>query len=168
MWPEEKRRNHPIRERRRIGDGYTWMIPFNTRQVEWSRTPDYVLEHACFKMDLSMNYDDPKPYNIEYDAFRHYTIDFDTLKSKVLKHEYLYGDVSMRDFFVPRLQSSTIQELRRLVPEERPTNYDRMLWNHDIVDILLDGFDRPASWRYRDDDFPALYMAYETYHPERL
>ena len=168
MWPEEKRLNHPIRERRRIGDGYTWMIPFNTRQVEWSKTPDYVLEHACFKMNLSMNYDDSKPYDVDNGDVRHYAIDFDTLKSKVLKHEYLYGDVSMLKFFVPRLHSSTMRELRTLVPAERPTNYDEILWTPGNVDTLLDGFDRPASWTYRDDDFPAWYKAYETYHPEWL
>ncbi len=51
MWPEEQRHNHPIRERRRVGDRYTWMIPFDTRRVEWSKTPDYVLEHACFRVN---------------------------------------------------------------------------------------------------------------------
>ncbi len=55
-WPEEKRLNHPIKHTRRVGDRFTWTIPLNTEGVTGSKTPDYVLEHACFGM--SVNGDD--------------------------------------------------------------------------------------------------------------
>ena len=166
MWPEEKRSNHPIRERRRIGDRYTWVIPFDTRKVEWSITPDYVLEHACFKMDLSMNYDDDKIYDREEEDVRYYTIEAKTLESKVLKHNYVYGEDDMKNFIFPRLHSSTVLELRVLKSEQRPTNYDFILGNLGDIDGALGDFDRPASWRYRDDEFPEWYKAFEKYKPE--
>lgn len=50
-----------IRERRRIDDRYTWTIPFDTRKVEYSKRPGYVLEYSCFKIDLSVSYDDNIP-----------------------------------------------------------------------------------------------------------
>ena len=48
---EEKRLNHPIKTFRRVGDRFTWTIPFETENVQWSKIPDYVLEYACFQME---------------------------------------------------------------------------------------------------------------------
>ena len=166
MWPEEQRCNHPIRERRRVGDRYTWTIPFDTRNVEPSKTPDYVLEHACFKMDLSMSYDDDQSYDYAQEDVRHYTIEANTLESKVLKHTYLYGDIDMMNFISPRLHSSTMLELRKLDPAQRPANYLEMLRNRGDSDRALGDFDRPATWTYRDDEFSTWYKAFEKYKPE--
>ena len=48
MWPEEKRINHPVRKYRQLGDRFTWTIPVDSKKVEWSKTPNYVLEYASF------------------------------------------------------------------------------------------------------------------------
>lgn len=165
MWPEEKRRNHPIRERRRVGDRYTWTIPFDTRKVEWSKTPDYVLEHACFEMDLSMNYDNEE-FQYRNQSVRYYVIEANVLESKVLKHTYVYGGVDMIDFFFPRLHSFIISEIYKLDPAQRPTNYKQMLEYPGNIDGALGDFDQPASWTYRDDEFPKWYKAFEQYQPE--
>lgn len=37
MWLEEKRLNHLIRTCRRVGDGFAWTIPFDTKNVQWSK-----------------------------------------------------------------------------------------------------------------------------------
>lgn len=166
MWPEEKRRNHPIQKRRRIGDRHTWTIHFDTRSVEVSQTPDYVLEHTCFTMNLDVSYDDDRWYHAPKEDVRHYTIQANTLQSKVLKHTYLYGVDDMGEFFSRRLHSFTVLELRKLDPAKRPTNYDQILGNLDDIDGLLGDFERPASWRYRDEDFPRWYKAFEMYKPE--
>ena len=47
---EEHHLNHPIRKYRRVGDRFTWTIPFDTKNVQWSETPDQVLECDSFKM----------------------------------------------------------------------------------------------------------------------
>ena len=165
MWPEEKRRNHPIRERRRVGDRYTWTIPFDTRQVDSSKTPDYVLEHACFTIDMSMGYKDDEVYERQ-GVVRNYAIEVDTLESKVLKHTYLHGEDGMMDFIFPRIHSSTILELHKLDPAQRPNNYNQIMENPHDIDGALGAFDRPASWQYRDDEFPTWYKAFEKYKPE--
>lgn len=163
LWPEEKHRNQPIRERRRVGDHYAWIIPFDTRKVEWSKTPDYVLEHACFTMDQISdddNNDDDDDYTDPKDV-RSYTIKATKLESAVLRYTYLCGDNRMRDFILRRFRSFTILELRMLDPAQRPANYDQILTRPWDIDGALDGFEPPASWRYRDDELPKLYEAFE-------
>ncbi len=167
MWPEEQRHNHPIRERRRVGDRYTWMIPFDTRRVEWSKTPDYVLEHACFRINSRyVDYSDNGFYDYEEEDVRNYTITAETLESKVLKHTYTCGGDEMRGFLAPRLHSSTVFELRKLSPAQRPASYDQIMESLADVDTANVGFDRPASWTYRDDELPTWYQAFEKRRPE--
>lgn len=161
MWPEERRRNHPIRERRRVGDRYTWTIPFDTRKVESSKTPDYVLEHACFTMDLSKGYDDDEVYDGK-GGVRNYAIELDARESRSLKHTYLLGNDGW-DFISRRLHSFTILELRKMDPAKRPTNYNQILENLDNFDFSPD-----ASWTYPDDEIPTWYKAFEKYKPERV
>ena len=161
MWPEEKRRNHPIRERRRVGDKYTWTICFDTREVEWSNTPDYVLEYSGFRIDLSMSYSDWEMYHATKEDVRHYSVQVNKLESKVLKHTYTYGGVDIGEFFTRRLHSSTMLELRKLAPTQRPLNYDDLLRRRGHIDTALEGFGRPASWAYRDDEVPTWYKAFE-------
>ena len=164
MWPEEKRQNHPIRERRRISDRYTWIIPFDTRQVEWSKTPDHVLEYACFNMDVSQSYDDNRPYDSQDKRVRHYRIVGKSFVHWVLKHEYFISDPQMKSFLHARCHASLILELRKLVPPQRLLRHDEARGNRDIfADFMFTGFDRPASWTYRDDEFPTWYNAFEKY-----
>ena len=162
LWPEEKHPNQPIRERRRVGDRYAWIIPFDTKQVKWSKTPDYVLEHACFMMD-EISDDDEYDEDNEFDPkdVRCYTIKATKLESKVLKYTHLCGDVRLRDFILRRLRSSTILELRMLDPAQRPADYNQILRNPRDIDGALGNFEPPASWRYRDDELSKWYEAYE-------
>jgi hypothetical protein len=57
MWREENGSNHPLRNSRLVGDRFTWTIPFNTKNVTWSRTPDYILKHADFAIDVDRSHD---------------------------------------------------------------------------------------------------------------
>ena len=167
MWPEDNRRNHPIRRRRRIGDRFTWTIPFDTREVRTSKTPDYVLEYACFEVyGLATDFVDIEYHDDENGGVRNYTVWMEMLDSKVLKYRYTYGDDDMRDFFMARLHASTIIELHKLNAAERPTRYREILHNTRDIDLDLRDFNRPASWTYRDDDIPKWYKAFEKHNPE--
>ena len=166
MWPEETRCNHPIRQRRRIGDCYTWTIAFDTNHVEWSETPDSLLEDACFKTDVSAGYDDERPYDPAQEDVRQYSIEVNTLKSKVLKHTYYLSDSLMMDFFARRLHAATIFELRKLAPRDRPANFDAIMRDRASVDTALRDFDPPTSWAYRDKEIPTWLKAFEQYCPE--
>ena len=169
LWPEDKRRNHPIRARRRVGDRYTWTIPFDTRKVQTSKTPNYVLEHACFEcVGLDGEYDDEEPYDDLGGEIRHYFLSIEMLESRVLKHSYTFGDYDMDEFFKARLHASTILELRKLNAAERPPDYEQILLHpSDIIHYTLGGFNPPASWTYRDDEVPKWYKAWEMHKPEK-
>ena len=127
---------------------------------------DYVLEHACFEMDLSMNYDDKVGYVCLGENARNYTIWAKELESKVLKHTYLFSETDMMDFIFPRLHASTVLELRKLDPGQRPTNYGQIMWDLVALDEALGDFDPPASWTYRDGEFFKWYKAFEKYQLE--
>ena len=167
MWPEDMGPNHPIQERRRIGDHYTWTIPLNTIGVESSRTPDNVVDYSCFSMDLSVSYSDYAGYDTQKEDVRNYKIIFHKIESKVLKHTYLCGNVIMKNFLMRRLHSFTLFELRMLEPAQRPPGYDQILRNRGNIDAALESFDRPASWTYRDDQIPTWYKFFERLYPER-
>ena len=46
---QEHQIKHPIRNYRRVGDEFTWTIPFDTKNVQWSEIPDQVLEYQSFQ-----------------------------------------------------------------------------------------------------------------------
>ena len=168
LWPEDKRCNHPIRARRRVGDRYTWTIPFDTRKVKTSIKPDYVLEHACFQcVGVDWEYDDDEPYHGLGGEIRHYYLDMAMLESKVLMYSYTFGDSAMQEFFKARLHASTVLELRKLNAAERTPNYEQVLLNpsHSINRALWE-FDPPSSWTYRDDEVPKWYKAWEMRKPK--
>ena len=168
LWPEDKRRNHPIRERRRVGDRYTWTIPFDTRQVQTSKTPDYVLEYACFDyIDVDGEYNDKERYDDTSGEVRHYYLCMEMLESKVLKYSYSLPDFAMREFFRARLHAATILELHKLNAAERPAGYEQILLNPaHTIDFALREFNPPTSWTYRDDEVLKWYKAWGMLNPE--
>ena len=111
------------------------MIPFDTTNVEPSKTPDYVLEYACFKMDVSMSHAYNKGYHEE--DVRAYTIETHTLKSRVLKHTYLCIDAYMRRIFRSLLNSFALLKVRALDPAKRPANYDEIMRNPSTVRLRV-------------------------------
>ncbi|KAL9002532.1 MAG: hypothetical protein Q9180_009968, partial [Flavoplaca navasiana] len=48
MSPEDQKVNHSVNFHRRVGDRFTWKIPFDVRNVKCSKTPDAVLERVFF------------------------------------------------------------------------------------------------------------------------
>ena len=169
MWPEDNRRNHPIRRRRRIDDRYTWTIPLDTRKVQTSKTPDCILEYACFEMSgLATDYNNNEYYDDEDGEVRHYFIEMEMLISKVLKYSYAYSGGKMSEFFKARLHSSLILELHKLNAAERPTNYCQILRNPSNINLDLMNFNPPTTWTYRDNDIPKWYKAFEKHKPESV
>ena len=53
LWEEDESLYPPIRKSRRIGDVYTWMIPFDPINVDKSTIPDINFEIAEFRMGIS-------------------------------------------------------------------------------------------------------------------
>lgn len=52
QWVEDEARDKSFVRERRVGDKHSWMILFDTTDVSWSPTPDFVLEHAVFSIEM--------------------------------------------------------------------------------------------------------------------
>ena len=161
MWPEERRVNHPIRKHRRIGDRFTWTIPFNTKGIKWSKTPDYVLEHACFRILCPRpGYPDPNAAIHEHRGPKYFYIDAEIFHGPTLKYAYLHGGDDLVYFLGIRVDQSTLMELRKLEPSARPANYDNLVQDPRRF-YQRAFFPKPDSWTYRDDELPGWYKAWE-------
>lgn len=154
MWPEESRSNHPIQAHRRIGDKFTWMIPFDTSNVGWSKSPDSVLEYGTFGTET-----------IQGDPTRSYKIQAAPFDAGVLRHHYLYNSLSWMKFLGERVDALTILELYKLPPTLRPARFQGALSETDQIDrvaLYLDmsEFQKPVGWTYWDDEVPKWYQAW--------
>lgn len=90
-----------------------------------------------------------------------------SLTSKVLRHVYsYYYEDGSRDFLDVKLFTSTVSELHKLNPAQRPNNYDKILRECSDIDVMLEEFDPPASWTYYDDEIPTWSKEYEERYPE--
>ena len=99
---EEKRLNHPIRKYRQVGDGFTWIIPFDTEHVQGSKLPDYVLDYACFQMESRQGM-----LVADYQIFTYTYID------RTLKYRYLFNWDMLR-FIGDKIDCSTAIEPRKI------------------------------------------------------
>ena len=141
MWLEEKRLNHPIRTYRRIGDGFTWTIPFDTKNIQWSKIPDYVLEYACFQMHSRQDRR-PIAYQISTTEF----IDQD------LKFRYL-SNFNMLWFL--REKVSILIEPREMDPSARPVVHAGRIDNGERSWLYrIEGSGQWESRTSRDAEFP--------------
>ena len=163
MWPEEKRINHPVWKYRQLGDRFTWTIPVDSKKLEWSKTPDYVLKYASFRMVSNHEYPGLDERYIDYQhpqeqhvGPRCYGIDAITFVGRTLKHRYLRPghEYELECFLGVRVDQSTqLEELSK-----RPLNYDQLIQNpHDLYRHI--DYERPETWTYRADDFPGWYQA---------
>ncbi len=150
MWLEEKRLNHPIRTYRRIGDGFTWTIPFDTKNVQWSKIPDYVLELACFQMH-SRQGKIPVAYQINTTEF----------VDQTLKYRYL-SNWDMLWFLREKVDCSMLIEPREMDPAAKPVVYAGIMDNRERSLLCrIEGSGKSGSRTSRDAEFPDWYREWE-------
>lgn len=53
QWIEDAARDKSFCPERRVGDKNSWVIGFDTTNVSWSATPDFVLEYAVFSIEIN-------------------------------------------------------------------------------------------------------------------
>ena len=150
MCLEEKRLNHPIRTYRRIGDGFTWTIPFDTQNVQWSKIPDYVLEYACFQMHSRQD-TGPIAYQINTTEF----------VDQTLKYRYS-SNWDMLWFLREKVDSSMLIEPREMDPSAIPVVHAGIMDNPERSLLYrIEGSGGSGSRTSRDAEFPDWYRAWE-------
>lgn len=156
MWPEEeKNKNQPIQFTRRVGDKFTWMIPFDTSNVTPSTTPDFVLEYADFEVDLRDFEGVETPY---------YVMTANVFDSDVLEHRYVFGDIFRRRnwmwFLGARVDQLTVLELYKMEPAARPVGFRQGFSRHTAMHGCMEGTPKPDTWTYYDDEVPSWYQVW--------
>ena len=147
-WPEEKEQvNCPMRSVRRLGDIFTWRIPFDTTHVHWSSKPDQVIEYSNFSCHINRgepDTEDGPSYRVSATLF----------KALTLKYRYIYGDRYWMQQLGSRMETLSRFELRKLEPAKRPP-YDRWTCLRDLK------FKKPDTWTYWDSEIPEWYHLWE-------
>lgn len=149
MWPEEASSNQPMQKTRRVGDEFTWIIPFDISNVTWSKTPDLALEYVNFDVQ------DEDRANTRY-----HSIKAKSFISHVLRHEYLFGDNSWMGFLGERVDELTRMELYKIEPEARPQRFQDTIGRVSAMYRYMESFQKPDSWTYWDDQIPKWYQAW--------
>ena len=154
MWPGDHRLNHPMREHRRVGDKYTWIIPLNISDVERAKIPDYVLEYAGFAVKTPEGF----PQSTDDRPYSHYHIGCHRFAAHVLQYEYTYG--TWAKFVGERTDRLISLELSKLKVADRPSEYAALMATPE--NYLYDRkFDKPSTWNYWDEEIPRWYRAWE-------
>ena len=160
MWPEDKKDNHPIRRYRRVGDRFSWVIQFDTREITWSQNPDFVLEHACFGIK---NYED---YYGRVSAQRsYYFLEAPLFVSHALRYRYTY-QYEWSDwvqFLGERSDRMTLLALRKTRSQQQLPGYVELLHRISSGDAgSSDNLQKPLMWTYWDSEIPGWYEAWES------
>ena len=124
LWPEDEASHKSMLEPRRLGDKWTWIIPFDQTGVSRSITPDPVLEFSTFNLE-KREYSQPNPgfYKIE-------VVEFTSL---VLKYHYISPEFHRKTpnfwsaFAAPRLERLSLIELYKLPPALLSTKVQRRM-----------------------------------------
>jgi hypothetical protein len=145
---------------RRVGDRYTWMIPFEIGKVHPSSTPDSVVEYSSF--DLAINWCG-EDYTDSY-----YDVRINTFQSHMLKHKYIYGARYLyspsqfwRQYAGPLLDEKIHEELEKLPVTARPKDWEELMAQTARFHEVAMDFEKPNSWRYFDDQIPIWFRYWE-------
>lgn len=157
MWPEDMSSKQPIQATRRIGDEFTWIIPFDTSNVKWSKTPDIALEYSIFGVKREGHSERPES--------RNYKITSANFSSEVLQHPFLYDDSqksggSWMMFLGERVDELTLLELYKMAPEARPRAFQDQVEHRYALYGCMRHTQKPESWTYWDDQIPRWYEAW--------
>ncbi len=153
LYNEDYTDSCPFDEERRVGDPFTWMIPFNNTNVTPSKTPDTALEYCAFSVLDEPDFDDAVPPD-------HFGIRASLFVSKVLKYQYTCSSSGMARMYAERLHPLTQMELLLLETKDRPVDFDELLGNYQELYLENVEFERPVSWQYYDHLMPEWHAAY--------
>ena len=156
MYIEDDPTRNSFRMHRRVCDRYTWTIPFDTKAVSWSKTPDTVIEYCQFRIFPSL------PSQTDRVVLGYYTIIATGFVACTLKYVYTYGSVGWADFLGARMNRLTHLEILKMPPSQRPKNYPTLsMVIPSPLHLLLGTFQKPSGWTDWDDAIPRWHAAWE-------
>lgn len=164
LWREDEASHGSILQDRRVGDQWTWIIPFNNTGVDRSEMPDSVLEYSCFRLEKDLD-----------SGLHFYECMVLNLCSLVLRYGYtnLTGDRVGSEFWAqfagPRLERLSLIELLKVPQSSRPQDIqDAMDDSYDLYglksEIAKSGIELPSY----DHEIPRWYAQWEKKQASRI
>lgn len=179
QWIEDAARDKSFGPQRRVGDKHSWIIGFDTTKVSWSPTPDFVLEHAAFSIEMK------KLNRTGLCNYYGYKISTGNRATAFLRYRYAIPGLpgsrttttttsagggphhhrrraSWKAFLNERLNRLAPIEISKLPPAARPIRFSQIL-NGEIrhCDINPATFTKSDDWVYWDDQIPSWYKVWE-------
>ena len=136
---------------RRVGDQQTWIIQFDRPGEEVAaKTPDFVLEYSCFRVD--------RPDN-NAGCGQEYSLSSAPFRACALQYEYVcaHDDSFWMHYLGTYLEQFTLREFKKQKPEDLPERWTGMYgtWHHH------DSFTPWVNFRFRDNDIPTWFARWE-------
>lgn len=159
MLIEKYPETHPIHEVRRVGDRYTWIIPFDTKNVRQPKTPDMVIEYAQFTIQPNPSY--PPKASIP----DHYSIKANEFVACTLKYDYTYGSIGWAGFLGSKVNKLSYMELLAMPAPSVPPRlraYPRVAQAPTPLPVEGSERDEEYKWTYWDEYIPEWYEAWRT------
>ena len=152
---EEDHLNHTIRKYRRVGDGFTWTIPFNTKNVQWSKIPDQVLEYQYFQMVAPI----VKAYRVNEPIACH--IGAIEYINETLRYRYLCS-IDLFRFLKSHIDYPILMEPLDTEPSTRPVVHASTMGDREGHPLRRFTDPEKAKARMsRDAEFPDWYREWE-------
>ena len=140
---------------RRVGDRFSFIIPFDTIGIEPPRVPDTVLEYASFSLERDISDDYTGPHRISA-CTRH---------ACVLKYAYTCTPL-LSHTIGSKLDKLTLEEIQKIPESSRPQYFDRMTGGDDVMWLYRDQLrDDGIQLRQYDDEIPGWYTEWEKTQP---
>ena len=181
LWPEDEASNGSILGYRRIGDGWTWIIPFDNTGVDHPETPDSVLEYSTYFLRKN-----PGGF---LGCYLPRVVDCGSLLLKyryacLKQDQYTYMDEIASDFWSayagPRLDRLSLIELFKIPRSSRSrpiqeaidmSRFHRRLntWDRlsDLLDLASELADSGLKLPSYDHEIPSWYAQWEKQQPSR-
>lgn len=162
QWAEETAKiNHPFKLHRRVGDRYTWTIPFLPLNVGKSKSSDLLLERSTFSI---IHVDEGESYS----NLDNYIIGVQRFSACNLRHKYIVDDAGLHDWLHTRLMPLRVIELWKIPEALRPKPIADLMNSSPKIHDLLEPFERPESWTYFDDDMHEWILEWEKLQHKKM
>ena len=160
QWPDAHQ--GAFSKHRRVGDHFTWIIPFDNRAIRAPRTPDWVLEYGTFGMTVADTIGEGET------ALRFYYPEATEFKACTLQYRYVAANHMSHDtfwmgFVGPRMDELTILGFRTMA-EAKPADLVEGSYPIASMQIYLDRFVPGDQWQYYDAEIPKWYALWERLH----
>lgn len=145
---EDKELRHEFARTRRVGDRFSFIMPFDTNGIALPRVPDAVLEYASFDI-------------LRDSPLRPHQISARTYSACMLEYEYT-GTSTFHSSICSVMDERTLEEIRKLPEASRPPYFSETIEVRNNLSSYRDQLQQDGiQLKKHDDKMPEWYAEWE-------